>query len=88
MRQPNSEKRRIDYYCDRCGRRFADERPGERPNLTDRSVRRGTNFQMPVLEVGDEISFRPKDLCGPCTRAFCKWMAPKKTGMKSRKSAK
>jgi hypothetical protein len=89
MRHPNPEKKRIDYLCDRCGRKFADSRSGEKPNLSDRSVRRGTNFQMPVLEVGDEISFRTKDLCGSCTRAFCKWMSPKKrTGTKGRKSAK
>lgn len=77
MKKLNQKERLIEYYCDRCNKKFAENKPGEKPDVADLSVKRGTGFMAPTVKQGS-VSFHHKDLCGSCTTAFSKWMTQKK----------
>jgi hypothetical protein len=79
MRKPNHERHRVDYYCDRCGRKFADSRPGEKPSADDTSAQRGVTLTLPVLD-DKSLSFRTMDLCGKCVVGLCRWLDKYKKG--------
>lgn len=71
-------KRQTAYICDRCREPFAIEKLGEKPDLNDFGVDRGTYFQVPVIEKG-KVRFEPRHFCGGCTLSLGDWMKNKKT---------
>jgi hypothetical protein len=82
MRKPNNEKRRIDYYCDRCETAFANSHAGEK-DPGDTSVQRGVTLTLPLLDALN-LSFRTMDLCGKCVTALCRWLDSKRKGTKGK----
>ncbi len=78
MKKIDKETERSDYYCDRCGKKFAQQKKDEKPDHTDFSVDRGACFPVPVVTAG-RLSFEPKHLCGPCVVKFSKWWGHGKT---------